>query len=74
MTGQLRVTRQTLWDQFYPMVPLLTPTHQALRAKVNVLEVNTEETPFSDRVPRVHSGQGRLGAAPGRVGGLRSSC
>lgn len=43
----LRVTRQTLWDQLYPLATLLTPSYQQLRSTVlEPFVVHMDETPW----------------------------
>ena len=43
----LRITRQTLWDQLYPLAALLTPSYQELRKKVlEPFVVHMDETPW----------------------------
>lgn len=48
MLGEgLRITRQTLWDQLYPLATLLMPTYAALRPKVlESFVVHMDETPW----------------------------
>ena len=41
----LVVTRQTLWDQLYALAQVLTPTYEALRARVLSADVvHADET------------------------------